>query len=82
VPGAWYGEGYDDTLVHSVVDSIEREAVVVYPTETIYEIGGISTRTVRRKIIALTGRRPVGAFVYCNCIRLLSLYSLMTRTKR
>jgi L-threonylcarbamoyladenylate synthase len=49
----------DSALLQTIADALKNGAVIVYPTETIYGIGGIADVSgVREKIFSVKGRSP------------------------
>jgi L-threonylcarbamoyladenylate synthase len=45
-------------VLRRTAERVRGGAVFVYPTETIYGVGGVPTEEVRRRIVAAKGRRP------------------------
>lgn len=57
------GQGQSSVLFHQMVARINQEALFVYPTETIYGIGGIATDRVRERVLRAKKREGVNPLI-------------------
>lgn len=65
-----------------VIAKIKRESLFVYPTETIYGIGGIATRVVKEKIFYAKIRKPENPLILiAGCLSAFSGFNFVFNKK-